>query len=835
MKYAIGKYINFLDADDKWDTQSFSYAYFFFKFYKGVNIVAGRLKFFEAINSYHPLDYKFYKTRLVNLTEEYNCIQISGPSTFFRNSLISQHNFVKGIFSGEDTIFINNILLINPLIVFVKEAIYYYRRRSDSSSAVQTQGKKVDFYFSQIKLVGQYLLDKSKKLYNQVLPFIQFYIGYNVLFRILSPAFKYLNNSDYIKYCLIIIQLLKEIDDKFILEQKFTSSRVKIFALSKKYNRDIRYDLIFENECIIYSRYVLLNLKKDNNLVTWRFLDIKGNILYLEARDNFWMPKNKFFYYCKVGNKTYFPEYFEYSGYDFYTMFGLTEKGRGIIFNIPIENKKEICIQVFLNFIGTDIEIFPSFGYFSHIPTIINSCYVTKNYIIKIINNRIIIYQYNKKLEKNCENQYNIQLHNLKKDDIIELRQKSIEYQNLKKKNNKKETWIINDSQNKAGDNGEYFFRYLMKKNDNSLDIYFTINKSSIDFDRLKKFGNILDYGSKDYLYIFLNSNKIISSVSDSWMTNPFGNDHKYIRDLIHFEVIYLQNRMINGDLSQSLNRINKNFSLFVTSSKKEYNFILSSNYGYNKSNIILTGFSRYDNLKELSKTINKEKMILLIPTWRNSISGTIDLVTHETIYSDNFKNTTFFKFYNEFINDQKLISVLRKYNYNGIFCLHPFFSKQYLDFTPNNYFIVRENCNYQELLLKASLLITDYSSIFLDFAYLKKPILYIQFDLEEYKKYISYDYFHFEKENFGPICYEINCMINEIIKKILDDCKVENKYLKNIRKYFAFSDKNNNDRIYLEITKKNNHENSSSTKLIIYSLIIFLSFIIVKLKKKYH
>ena len=88
----------------------------------------------------------------------------------------------------------------------------------------------------------------------------------------------------------------------------------------------------------------------------------------MEAKDNFWMPKNKYFYYCKVGDKIYFPEYCEYSGYDFYTMFGLAEKGRGIIFNIPIESKKEICIQVFLNFIGTDIEIFPSFGYFTHIP-----------------------------------------------------------------------------------------------------------------------------------------------------------------------------------------------------------------------------------------------------------------------------------------------------------------------------------------------------------------------------------------------------------------------------------------------------------------------------------
>ena len=74
LKYSKGKYINFLDADDKWDKNAFNYVLLFFKFYRNINIIGCRLIFFEARKNYHPLDYKFYKSRVVNLSEEYNSI-----------------------------------------------------------------------------------------------------------------------------------------------------------------------------------------------------------------------------------------------------------------------------------------------------------------------------------------------------------------------------------------------------------------------------------------------------------------------------------------------------------------------------------------------------------------------------------------------------------------------------------------------------------------------------------------------------------------------------------------------------------------------------------------
>ena len=68
---AKGKYINFFDPDDQWDSKAFEYFLSFFQNNKDIMLACGRFKFFEKTNSYHPLDYKFYQTRIVNLTQEY--------------------------------------------------------------------------------------------------------------------------------------------------------------------------------------------------------------------------------------------------------------------------------------------------------------------------------------------------------------------------------------------------------------------------------------------------------------------------------------------------------------------------------------------------------------------------------------------------------------------------------------------------------------------------------------------------------------------------------------------------------------------------------------------
>ena len=155
IEYATGRYITFLDPDDKWDHKAFSYILLFFNRNKDIELAAARLKFLELIDNYHPLDYKFYKTRIVNLTNEYNCIHISASSTIFKASIIKANKFPENISFYEDVRLLNSILLVKPIMGLIREAIYYYRKRADSSSNSQNHNKDIDFYLYTIKNVHQ--------------------------------------------------------------------------------------------------------------------------------------------------------------------------------------------------------------------------------------------------------------------------------------------------------------------------------------------------------------------------------------------------------------------------------------------------------------------------------------------------------------------------------------------------------------------------------------------------------------------------------------------------------------------------------------------------------
>ena len=67
----------------------------------------------------------------------------------------------------------------------------------------------------------------------------------------------------------------------------------------------------------------------------------------------------------------------------------------------------------------------------------------------------------------------------------------------------KRKIWILSDRVNKADDNGEAIFRYIMQNKPDKVDVIFALSKSSKDYDRLMRIGKCVDSMSLHHKLIF--------------------------------------------------------------------------------------------------------------------------------------------------------------------------------------------------------------------------------------------------------------------------------------------------------------------------------------------
>lgn len=89
LKYAKGKYINFLDSDDKLSKNTLRLVRDFFdKNSAYVDVATIPMHFFDAATGDHILNYKFFNgTKVIDLNRDYTSIVLSTSSSFIKKKL----------------------------------------------------------------------------------------------------------------------------------------------------------------------------------------------------------------------------------------------------------------------------------------------------------------------------------------------------------------------------------------------------------------------------------------------------------------------------------------------------------------------------------------------------------------------------------------------------------------------------------------------------------------------------------------------------------------------------------------------------------------------------
>lgn len=351
------------------------------------------------------------------------------------------------------------------------------------------------------------------------------------------------------------------------------------------------------------------------------------------------------------------------------------------------------------------------------------------------------------------------------------------------------DVWLISERGDEARDNGYSFYKYLKKSHPDE-KVKYIISKNSKDRSRIDS-NDIVNYRSFSH-YVYYITSKYLISTHTQGTAPEFHSFTKLDRKKLLFnkgKCVFLQHGITKDYIPIMNKEHNPSLNLFICGALDEYNY-LKSVLGYSEDEIKYTGFARFDYLSGKTK-----KQILLMPTWRNYLYNCDE---------STFKKSEYFKTYNSLLNNEKLSSLLSKNNLELIFYPHYEVQKFIHLFSTcsNNISIASiENFDVQKLLIESNILVTDYSSVFFDFAYMKKPILYYHFDYDKYRKtQYAEGYFKYDTHGFGDIVYKEDELINKI--DYLINNKMDKKYLERINSFFQKNDSNNCDRIYKEIKK---------------------------------
>lgn len=239
LEYVEGKYVNFIDSDDIWEKDALLLMYAFMEQnYEHVDFVSARIRNFEANNDYHYLDYKFEKTRVINVEKEPDMLIFHVASSLFKNEIIKNMKFDTRLKIGEDCLFINSIVLNKLKYGVNREAVYNYRKRKVANSAIQNIFKSKSWYFDTPVYLWNELINKSNLKYNKIIKYIQYVLIYELKWRI-NCQYVILDYLEIKEHLRLIKDTINYIDNDVIESYRLLDTcEKKILSKIKEENRN---------------------------------------------------------------------------------------------------------------------------------------------------------------------------------------------------------------------------------------------------------------------------------------------------------------------------------------------------------------------------------------------------------------------------------------------------------------------------------------------------------------------------------------------------------------------------------------------------------------------
>lgn len=340
-----------------------------------------------------------------------------------------------------------------------------------------------------------------------------------------------------------------------------------------------------------------------------------------------------------------------------------------------------------------------------------------------------------------------------------------------------RDVWLFSERGYDACDNAWQLFRYVRERYPKA-EAYYILDRDAACWEKAAEAGGLLEKGSLRHLfYYFLPTAKIsthILGASPDIVIFASRMGRRFLR--APGASVFLQHGVTKDDIP-ALYAERAPVDLFVCGAAPEYEFI-RRRFGYSEGAVRYLGFARFDALRASVP----QRRILFMPTWRASLFSLSPAL---------FARTEYFEAIQSVLSSEELQSLLEGEKVRLVFAPHPEMRRFLPLFhtTGRGISVCVEDIG--EEIRACAALITDYSSVMFDFAYMERPVVYLAAAGLEAPNYPA-GYFDRERDGFGPFAEDMPALLQNLADIIRSGFRMREEYRARAARFFPLRDGEN-------------------------------------------
>lgn len=274
--------------------------------------------------------------------------------------------------------------------------------------------------------------------------------------------------------------------------------------------------------------------------------------------------------------------------------------------------------------------------------------------------------------------------------------------------------WLVGEIPYKAQDNGLRLFSWI-RQHRPGRRAYYVIDADSPDRAKVEPLGNVVTTRSRDHIRYTALASRFVGSHHAEYLhasrTPRLARHATGLRIFLQHGVTGMKNVRLNyGRLHMQELPPDR---VVVNSEAEKQIFI--EDLDYFASQVAITGFARFDALFDGDPQV--QRRVLVMPTWRDW------LATREAVL-----DSVYLANWQQFLDHPRLRE-LQDAGVEILLVLHPNLRALVDDLHLEGVTIAPREADVQELIRTSAALVTDYSSVAWDAAFLGRPVFFFRFD----------------------------------------------------------------------------------------------------------